>query len=419
MKPQVGGRGANSLAAAAAGPARAAPLFSFSALLAGLLLSGCSVLPFHREPPRPGQTTLGSPLIILPAETIGNYLIVEVKWDRDGPYRFLVDTGTSITLVTPALARRYPGRFPPPSTAPRVPVKGANGELTELPATSLRRLELGAARFEDVPALIYDCAPLSAHLGVKIDGVLGFPLFRETLLTLDYPGSRVLLQPARTNALVPGTVIGFDDQSKVPLIQVRLGQRTFAALIDSGSDSFFSLNPVGLAPQFAEPPRAGATVGTIIVGDRVERIGRLAEPIAIGNRIFERPIVDLTDELSAVGGGLLRHFAVTFDQEHNRVTFQRDSREPIATPARRSAGVSFSKTPAYWKVAGVIPASPAEGAGIRPGDLVTRINGESVAKWDFRRYEQLVANADELSLTFLNGAAETEPKRVRVFELVP
>lgn len=388
-------------------------------LWATLLVTGCSVLPFHREPPRPGRTTLGSPLIILPAETVGNYLIVEAKWDREGPYRFLVDTGTSITLVTPALARRYPGRTAPPSTAPRVPVKGANGEMTELPATSLRRLELGAARFDEVPALIYDCAPLSAHLGIKIDGVLGFPLFRETLLTLDYPGKRVLLQPASSHALVPGTVIGFDDQSKVPLIQVRLGQRTFAALIDSGSDSTFSLNPVGLSPQFAEPPRLGATVGTITAGDRVERLGRLAEPIALGTQIFEQPIVDLTDELSAVGGGMLRHFAVTFDQEHNRVTFHRESRESIATPARRSAGVSFSKTPAYWKIAGVIPGSPAEGAGIRAGELVTRINGESVARWDLRRYEELVAKADELSLTFLNGAAETEPKRVRIFELVP
>lgn len=129
--------------------------------------------------------------------------------------------------------------------------------MTELPATTLRRIEIGAARFEDVPALIYDCAPLSTHLGVKIDGVLGFPLFREILLTLDYPGSRLLLQPAKTNALVPGTVIGFDDRSKVPLIQVRLGTRSFIALIDSGSDSAFSLNPVGLAPQFAEPRGPG------------------------------------------------------------------------------------------------------------------------------------------------------------------
>jgi membrane-associated protease RseP (regulator of RpoE activity) len=202
------------------------------------------------------------------------------------------------------------------------------------------------------------------------------------------------------------------------LIQVRLGNRSLVSLIDSGSDAAFSLNPVGLEPQFAVPPRMGATVGTIS-GDRTQQTGRLAESIAIGNYVFDRPIVDLTDELSSVGGGMLKHFCVTFDQEHNRVTFYRESREPISTPPRRSAGVSFSKTPAYWKVASVISGSPAADAGIRPGDLVTRINSEPVARWDLRRYDQLVASADEFSLTFLNGPAETAPKQVKVFELVP
>ena len=80
--------------------------------------------------------------------------------------------------------------------------------------------------------------------------------------------------------------------------------------------------------------------------------------------------------------------------------------------------MSFTKTPAYWRIAGVVPKSSADSEGIVAGDLVTRINGEPIAKWDFRRYEQLVATASEITLTFLTGTAESE-KRVRVFELVP
>ena len=80
--------------------------------------------------------------------------------------------------------------------------------------------------------------------------------------------------------------------------------------------------------------------------------------------------------------------------------------------------MSFTKSPAYWRVAGIVPGSPAETAGVQLGDLVTRINGEPLAKWDLIRFEQLVATADEIAFTFLNGTAESE-KRVRVFELVP
>jgi hypothetical protein len=55
---------------------------------------------------------------------------------------------------------------------------------------------------------------------------------------------------------------------------------------------------------------------------------------------------------------------------------------------------------------------------VQAGDLVTRINGEPVAKWDLRRYEQLLATVREITFTFLNGTEESS-KHVGVFELVP
>ena len=389
------------------------------AACAALLLGGCAALstPFHRAPPKPGRTTLGSPLVILPAQTPGNCLVVEVKLDRAGPYRFLVDTGSTVTLITPALAKRHAAKDALPPEAPHVRVRSAEGDTAELPAATLRRVELGEARFDDVSVLVYDCAPLSARLGVKIDGVLGFPLFRETLLTLDYPHNRVLVQPANTTALIPGTTVPLDDSGKTPLIRVRLGDRTIIARVDSGSDAPLSLNPIGLEPRYVVAPRAGGTVGTL-TGDRPQQIGRLAETLVIGDFSLPRPIVDLTDELSAIGGEILKNFSVTFDQTHDRVIFQRDSHDPIASPSRRSAGLSFSKTPAYWRIVGIVPASPAETVGVQPGDLIVRVNGEPVAKWELHRYDQLVATADTIAFTFLNGTTESE-KRIPVFELVP
>lgn len=397
-------------------PLRAHPLRRALIWLAGcaavLVLAGC--IGVRREPPRPGRTTLDTPLVTLPAQNVGNFLLIEARWDRNGPYRFLIDTGSSVTLMSPTLVKRYPG-----SRAAGAPirVRGAEGNITQLAPASLRRIELGGARFEEVPVLVYDPVALSAHLGVKIDGVLGFPLFREVLLTLDYPGSRVLLQPIKAAPAVPGAIIGFDDTRKTPLVPIQISDRTVVALIDSGSDAAFTLNPVGLDPGFEFGPRIGATIGTL-AGDRTQEIGRLAESISIGGHVFERPIVELTDDLSTIGGGALKHFTVTFDQERNHVTFHRELREPIRAEGRRSAGMSFSKTPAYWRVVGIVPGSSAEAEGVQTGDLVTRINGEPVAKWDLPRYEQLVANGGDITFTLLLGNNETV-KTVRVFDLVP
>ena len=385
------------------------------AALACTLLAGC--FSFRREAPRPGRTTLSSPPVILPAERLGTYLVVEGKWDRGGPWRFLIDTGANTTLVTPEFAKRYGIRDPAAAPAGPVSVLSADGRPVILEAVTIGRIALGDARFENISARIYDCASLSAHLGVKIDGILGFPLFRETLLTFDYPRNRIVLARPDRDALIPGLAVPFNNTNKTPLINVRLGDRSFLVLLDSGSDAALTLNPVGLDPVFAFGPRIGSTVSTLS-GDRPQRLGRLAGTLTVADYPLPGPIADLTDDLSALGGAILQNFTVTFDQERDRVTFYRDSPGPIASAARRSPGVSFAKTPAYWRVASVVPASPAAAVGVEAGDLVTRINGEPVARWDFRRYEQLVAAGGEIAFTFLNGTAETE-WRVPVFDLVP
>ncbi|HEY1108827.1 MAG TPA: retropepsin-like aspartic protease, partial [Opitutaceae bacterium] len=173
------------------------------ALAALLLAAGCSTSSGPKPlSARPLRTSFDSAKVTLPAQTIGNYLVIEVKWDRYGPYRFLIDTGSSVTLMSPALARRYPGWTVSPMSRR---VMGPDGRVIELPEASMRRLELNGVRFDDVPVLLYDCAPFSAHLGTRIDGVLGFPLFREVLLTLDYPGSKIVLQRPKTAPPTPGT----------------------------------------------------------------------------------------------------------------------------------------------------------------------------------------------------------------------
>ena len=375
---------------------------------------------FRRDPPRPGHTTLSEPVSILQAQIAGGYFIVTAKWDRRGPYNFLIDTGATTTLVTPTLAQRYGVKTHrlTGEPAPGVQVTSSEGETLMLEAVNLRRLELGDALFENVPSLVYDCNDISVHLGLRIDGILGFPLFREVLLSLDYPHHRVLLASTKgAVALQPGTVIHFENERRVPIIPVRIGDTTIMALIDTGSDTTLRLNPIGIELLFLQAPRPGPIVASL-TGDRRQTVARLNGTVLLGDQVLEAPVVELLDEFPTIGGGVLKYFVVTFDQENNRVTLHRDTNTPVTFPSRRSTGISVTKAGAYWRVAGVIPESPAARAGIGEGDLITRINDEPVEQWSPERFQSLVDQTDTITHAFLIGRRVYELK-LPVMNLVP
>jgi hypothetical protein len=375
-----------------------------------LLFAGCTTF---RRPPR--KTSVEAAQSILPASLVSNFLVIETPGDKHGPYHFIIDTGSSATLLTPDLVKRFGGR--PRTNQTAVRVVGANGQVKLLSPVTLKRLQLGTARFEGVQALVYDLDDLSNHLGVHLDGVLGFPLFRGTLLTLDYLNPRVTITPSGVPMALPGVTIPFNNEQNTPLIPIQLGEESFIALVDSGSDAALSLNTVGLHPAFQFGPKPGALVATL-AGDSLRMTGRLAQPLTIGAYVIENPIVDVTDELSSIGGGLLRKFAVTFDQKRNQVIFFRPNFDPIKIGPMRSTGLSFTKSAAYWRVAAVVTESAAEMLGVQTGDLCTRINAEPVSAWPFQRYAELLRTATHITYTFINGNEEQQVT-LPVFELVP
>ncbi len=386
----------------------------------GLLLStGCSITPRRS----PGRTLVEAKSTILPARIISNFFVVETKWADGRTYRFLLDTGSTVTYVTPDLAKRFAvkeRKGTPPRT---VRVRSASGGEIELPAITLQKLTLGRATFERVSALVFDFADFSGHLGLQIDGIIGFPVFRDALLTLDYPGERLVIAPYPvTPPPVPKPLprasgIAFNNQQGTPLIPIQMGNESFIVLIDSGSDGSLSLNPVGLHPRFANGPRIGTLISSL-QGDRRQLTGRLNLDVLIGAHTIEKPIVDLTDQLSSIGGEFLRHFVLTFDQRRNQVTFVRDADGAVTMGPRRSSGLSFARSPVYWRVLTVIPDTPATQLPVSAGDLCVRINGEPVEKWTFNRYAELLKSATKITYTFLAGTREYDLE-IPVIELVP
>ena len=150
--------------------------------------------------PAAGMLTDGAPLVTrlgdpvsVPAEIVGHAMYVNVMINDHGPFRFLLDTGCSFNLVSPGVAEAV-GAVAGDQDDDYVAARNGLGDTTEVEPVALESIDLGGVRFEDVPAAVSDSfAKLSAIEGRRIDGALGFPLFADLFLGLDFPNQRVLL----------------------------------------------------------------------------------------------------------------------------------------------------------------------------------------------------------------------------------
>ena len=108
-------------------------------LLAGLLilgLAGCA----STDSRGPSATVISdTTLSAMPADIVGNHFIVTLKWDQHGPWRFLVDTGATTTLVSPEFACHYT-RSKATRDLPAILVRSATGETVSLPDRKSTRL---------------------------------------------------------------------------------------------------------------------------------------------------------------------------------------------------------------------------------------------------------------------------------------
>lgn len=387
-------------------------LVAFGVMLSSLAFAS-SMNPLIRAPRFPST---------IPAQLLGNVMAITVVWDKHGPWTFLVDTGSTVTLVSEEFARKYAGK----DTDDKVPFMrvdpGHRGEPMVLPRVTISRIQLVAARFEKIPALVYDFESLSAHLGVKIDGVLGFPFFSEVLLTLDYPKKRVVISPNDKGllALEDGEIVAFNNSGRVPLVPLTLDGVPFVALVDSGNDGALRLNPAGLTNvRLLRLPKVSASVATLS-GNRPQALGRLANTLGVGGLDFKEPIVEISGHLSSIGGDILKYFRVTFDQKNERAIFARDEKTtgPVVSPPVRNTGMVFSKGSQDWRVVNVRPDSPASAAQVKPGMRVATINGEPVGAWPLNRYSELIAGASSVDFGFLNEDGSLRMVRVGVFTLV-
>lgn len=363
-------------------------------------------------------TRVGEPVSV-PAEIVGHAMFVNVMVNGQGPFRVLVDTGCSVTLVSPELAEAVGAVVPDQDEGPVSAWNGLGG-ATEVQQVALESIDLGGVRFEDVPAAVSDSFErLSAIEGRRIDGALGFPLFSDLFLGLDFPNQRVLLGrqwPVSAPAIRAGLPVV--EHAGVPFVQVQIQGKPVEVMIDTGSNHALQLS-TGLVSSlhWKVEPRVGSMVA-VLGGVGREQIGRLNGSLFFGGIQEVEPTAVVSTGPASLGLRSLERFCVIFHHSENMVWLCGPNPAPIMPAAERSIGFSFYPDRGGLRIASVIPGSPADEANLGSGALVTQIEHRPATSWTRDEMERWIDSRPDIALV-VAGAAGERALTLRVWDLVP
>lgn len=248
----------------------------------------------------PKVTNLNASKVSVPMVGSKTLPLVEVRINGKGPYKLLLDTGANVTLLQMRVAEEL-----------KLPVLRP-GETSKLLAVA--SLEIGGARFED---LVVGARAWNEN----IDGVIGFNLFADCLMTMDYPRQRVSLRKGTLPPANGKDVLVYGLDRRHPTLDIDFGGQRMTFLIDTGATQTIVIPDAAAAKiAFVDGLRSGPELSTFEIAKSRATIGRYSGSISLGIHIIAKPSVYVwADEIPLIGSALLQDFVLTFDQKNRTV----------------------------------------------------------------------------------------------------
>lgn len=155
-----------------------------------------------------------------------NMPFVQVMVNGKGPFTFSIDTGTGgQALVSPELIQQL--GLPVIGEDEVGDPSGINSH--KVPQVRIESLKVAGLEFKNVEATEHRPSQREG----QCDGILGFVLFRDYLLTLDYPGKQFTVASGSLKPDGGNTVVPFTMPDSVPVIELSVGPQKVEAHVDS------------------------------------------------------------------------------------------------------------------------------------------------------------------------------------------
>jgi hypothetical protein len=115
-------------------------------------------------------------------------ILLETMVNGTGPYRFVLDTGAGLTMISPELAKRLDVRRNEAQKA-----VGAGGSVP-VHFGAVPSLAVGETRLEWLKVGIMGLTGIGKAIETDIDGIIGYNFLKRFRVSIDYPKQTVTFE---------------------------------------------------------------------------------------------------------------------------------------------------------------------------------------------------------------------------------
>jgi len=339
--------------------------------------------------------------VSFPFKFINNLIILPVVINDSDTLQFILDTGVGISIMTElsigdSLLLNYTRQIKLTGLGQGEPIDALHSSGNNFNVSSIRGTN------QDLIILLQNVFNLSSVFGTRIHGLLGYNIFVNFIVEIDYSKKNIsfhdpktykykkgwwIFQRSSNNETFPLIIhktkpyilayIVMNDGTRVPVKLLVDTGASHSLWLDTFSDTLIKVPDV----------TTEVFLGKGLNGDIFGKLGKVSE-VQIGHFVFSNPIVAFPDSLSAgqsrgldyrngtLGAELLRRFNVIIDYPNKKITLTKNNNfnDPFKV---NHCGIDI-ETPIpelpYYVISHVRKGSPAEDAGLRRGDEIKYIN---------------------------------------------
>ena len=338
--------------------------------------------------------------VTIPFKLSSNLIIIPIKINDSPTLQFILDTGIKTAIIT----ELYKDDSVSLNFFSEKPLfgLGAGKALTSyITINNTYYLKKVIGEYQTILYLKEDVFQLSAQLGTKVNGLIGWDIFKNFIVEINYRREYVRLHhrkkfeypKSRKWTSLPLTFHDGKPYIKARITQFNGTEMPVKLLIDTGAGMPLWLSSASDEKIIVPEKHINTFIGQGLNGDVHGKLGRIKK-ITIGEMEIEDVITAFPDTITvatsliagdnrngSIGAELLNRFHLIIDYYHKKISLKPNSNFKKAFEYNKSGLTIIEPAPGIpvYTVSFIREESPADSAGLKIYDQLLRIGNQPVS----------------------------------------